>query len=315
MKKEKMNKDKLFSHDSALLPLAAGTITAVIWGFSFVFTKDVLSNTYPSQLLGLRFGAAALALTVLKLTGLIRVNFQGKNWLSLIPLALCQPVIYFLGETWGIKWTTASEAGMIIAFVPVFSAIAAGIFLKEKIHKLQLAAILLSVAGVIIVVTAQGKIEFNQHLWGILALLLAVVSAGFYSLLSKKSSADFTPVEITFVMMWVGALLFNLLGVLEGLLAGNISNYLAPLGSFDVAIGVIYLGVLSSVLAFFLYNYALSRLKVSQSAPLLNLATVVSVVAGVLIQHDPFSWRHAIGITLIILGVWGNNIFANPIEK
>lgn len=296
---------------SIMLPLIAGTVTAITWGFSFVFTKDVLSNTFPSQLLGLRFAAAALTLTLLVLIGAVKIDLKGKTWTALIPLALCQPGLYFLGETWGIKWTTVSEAGMIIALVPIFTAAAAGIFLKEKIHPLQMLCILLSVAGVIIIVAGQGKVEFGNHFWGILVLFMAVISQGIYSILAKNHSASFTSVEITFVMMWAGAVIFNLLGVAESAASGNLGYYLLPLGKLDVAVGIIYLGVLSSVCAFLLFNYSIAHLKVSQSATLLNLTTVISVLGGVLIQHDPFGSKQAIGITLIVLGVWGTNVFAN----
>lgn len=109
--------------------------------------------------------------------------------------------------------------------------------------------------------------------------------------LSKKSSTSFTPLEITYVMLWTGALIFNFLGVTESIMAGNLAEYFSPIGNLDVVVGVLYLGVLSSVGGFFLFNYAIARLKVSQSAPLLNLTTVVSVLAGVIIQNDPFGGR------------------------
>ena len=282
---------------------------AVIWGFSFLFTKETLDHTFPLQLLGFRFGVAALLLTVLKLTGVIQISLKGKPTSSLLLLALFQPGLYFMGETWGVKWTSASEAGMVIALVPVAIATMAAIFLKEKLNSKQILSIAASVLGVIVIVSTQGKLQFGEHLWGLLALLLAVFAAGAYSILARHSSEKFTPLEITFVMMWTGTVIFNVLGIGQSVFEGTFMAYLKPLQASSVLWAILYLGALSSVLGFFLLNYMFATLPVSQTAPILNLITVVSVFSGVVFRGEMFGWIHALGITLIILGVWGTNVF------
>lgn len=297
------------SKSSSGLPIFAGIGMAVIWGFSFLFTKETLDHTFPLQLLGFRFGAAALLLTLLKLTGIVRINLKGKSTSSLLLLALFQPGLYFIGETWGVKWTSASEAGMVIALVPVAIATMAAIFLKEKLNAKQILAILASVLGVLLIVSAQGKLEFGEHLWGIIALLLAVLAAGAYSILARHSSKRFTPLEITFIMMWSGTVIFNVLGIGQSLVEGSFLSYLSPLQLTSVLWAILYLGALSSVLAFFLSNYMFAKLPVSQTAPILNVITVVSVFSGVFFRGEQFGWIQALGITLIVLGVWGTNVF------
>lgn len=79
-----MESNNYLSKKLALLPIIAGTITAIIWGFSFVFTKDVLNYTFPSQLLGLRFASGALFLTILKLFGLVRIELKGRGWVAFV---------------------------------------------------------------------------------------------------------------------------------------------------------------------------------------------------------------------------------------
>ena len=294
---------------SSGLPLVAGIGMAVIWGFSFLFTKETLDHTFPLQLLGFRFGAAALLLTILKMTGIVRINLKGKPTASLLILALVQPGLYFIGETWGVKWTSASEAGMVIALVPVSIATMAAIFLKEKLNAKQILMIAASVLGVVLIVSSQGKLEFGEHLWGIMALLMAVLAAGVYSILARHSSTRFTPLEMTFIMMWVGTVIFNVLGVGQSVIEGSLPTYLSPLALTSVVWAILYLGVLSSVLAFFLSNYMFAKLPASLTAPIFNLITVVSVFSGVVFRGEPFGWIQALGITLIVLGVWGTNAF------
>ncbi len=296
---------------SSPMPMLAGIATAFLWGISFLFTKDALSYTFPMQVLGLRFAAGASLMSVLAALRLIKLDFKGKGIGSLILLSLFQPFLYFIGETWGVKWTSASEAGMVIGIVPVTTALMAAIFLHERMRVLQVLSVIASVIGVFVIVGTKGQLSIGQHAFGILALLLAVISTSVYSILTKISSQRFTSVEITFVMMWMGAILFNLIGISQSASQGTVWTYLSPLSNPPVLVAVIYLGFLSSVGGFFLYNYALSGLKVSQSAPLINLITVVSVVGGVLFQGDSFGWVESAGIGLIIAGVWGTTAFAN----
>ena len=297
------------SRSSSGLPIFAGIGMAVIWGFSFLFTKQTLDHTFPLQLIGFRFALAALLLTVLKLSGVIHIDLKGKPIFSLVLLSLFQPGIYFLGETWGVKWTSASEAGMVIALVPVVIAVMAAVFLKERLNSKQVFSIVASVLGVIVVVSAQGSLQVGEHMWGVLVLLMAVLSTSAYSILSRYSSKMYTPLEITFVMMWAGATIFNVLGVSQSAISGSILAYLQPLQLMSVLGAIFYLGIISSVLAFFLSNYMYAKLPASQTAPILNLVTVVSVFSGVVFRGEQFGWLQAVGITLIILGVWGTNSF------
>lgn len=298
--------------NAGMLAILAGSVTAVIWGFSFIFTKDVLDHTFPSQVIGLRFASAVIILLILKWLGFIKINLKGRDWKLLIPLTLFQPGLYFLGETWGVKWTNASEAGMIIALVPVVSALMSRVFLKERVNLLQYVCIFISIAGVFVIVSARGEVSFGEHLWGILALIVAVFAQAVYSILSKKSSQKYSSVEITYVMMWFGMIIFNILGISQSLASGTLTSYLIPLRLPSVTLGILYLGVISSVLAFFMFNYALAHLKVSQTTTMLNLVPVVSVFGGVVFQNDSFTMLHAAGIGLILLGVWGTTLLAEP---
>ena len=201
---------------------------------------------------------------------------------------------------------------MIIALVPVAVAIMARIFLQEKLQPLQVVSILASVLGVLVIVLGQGGVEVGEQRWGLIALLLAVISAGAYSILSKKSSAKFNPWEITFIMMWSGTIIFNGLGLAQGFWTGSIMDFLRPLSVRSVQGAVLYLGILSSIGAFVLYNYMISKLSVARTAPFTNLVTLVSVLAGVLFRGEPISWKVGIGVALILFGVWGTNVFEKP---
>ncbi|MBO8168997.1 MAG: DMT family transporter [Thermoanaerobacteraceae bacterium] len=298
------------------LPYLANLAVSVIFGFSFLFTKEALHVLTPFQLLGFRFATAALVLTGLRAVRVVRIEYENKPVRKLLLLAAFQPLLYFTCENIGVKLTSASEAGMMIALVPVVSALLGTVFLKEHPIRVQWFFILLSVSGVLLIIFMQGATVVDSNIRGVLILLGAVLAAGVFNILSRQNSLEFRPLEITFVMMWVGAVFFNVLGLGQAVLEGvSFKQYFLALSDTRAYMAVLYLGILSSVLAFFLLNFSLAHIQVSQSAVFANLTTVISIVAGVLVLKEKFYWFQAVGAALIIAGVWGTIYFSADHNK
>lgn len=291
----------------AYLPYLAGLAVASIFGLSFMFTKQALEALSTTHLLSYRFSLAAIVLTLLHLSGIIKLDYKNKPIKELFLLTCFQPIAYFIFETTGVKLTSSSEAGIMIALIPVFVTIFAAVFLKEKPSKAQLLFILASVLGVVFIVIMSGSSGSSGHFAGILALFGAVLAAGVYNILSRKLSSRFTPVEITFVMMWTGAIVFNLFLIISGIINKEPVRYFDSLKTISTLIPILYLGILSSVCAFFMVNYMLSKLPAASSSVFSNLTTVISIIAGVFVRHEAFHWYQVAGGIIIILGVWGTN--------
>jgi drug/metabolite transporter (DMT)-like permease len=217
-------------------------------------------------------------------------------------MGLCQPVIYFIGETVGIKYTNASFSGLMIALIPVVTVLLSAVFLHEKVSARTFGWILCSVVGAFIisaVQTGNGTVQLK----GILGLLVAVLSAVVFYLLSRSVSDYFTPFERTFIMLIMGFVCFTVsAAVREG------SDFLpllkAGLTDKYVMLPILYLALLSSVAAFMLQNYAITHLSVAQCTVFENIIPVVSVAAGVIFLGEPFSVIQLVGMALILLGVW-----------
>ncbi len=289
--------------------IVAGFVTSFIFGLSFLFTKEALETLTPFHLLALRFSFAAVLLTILRVFGVIKINFKAKNLGLLILLGFFQPVIYFVCETLGLQLTTSSEAGMMIALIPVLVTILAALFLSEIPSKKQLLFVILSVAGVIFIILMKGNTQTEGDLLGIFLLLGAVLSAGFFNIISRKSSLKFKPVEITYIMMWMGAIVFNSISLYQHFKTDELSSYFIPLFDIKILGAIFYLGIISSVIAFFLVNFMLSKMEAARSAVFTNLTTIISIVAGVLFRDEPFYWFHMLGSIMILLGVWGTNYY------
>lgn len=289
------------------LPYLAGVIMAVIFGFSFMFSKNALDSLSTFELLFWRFFTASLVMTILVIIGVIKVNLGRKNILPLMVVGIWQPIIYFMMETMGLKYTSSSEAGVMMAFIPVLVAIFAAFLLDEKPSRLQSIFIIISVAGVITIVLGGGSSGGGGRIEGIIFLLGAVFSAAMFNIFSRRASQKFTPYEITYFMMIIGTVVFGGIFLIQGVISGNLNiiSRITP----GALTSILYLGILSSIVAFLLVNYSLLKLPASQSAVFANLTTVVSVIAGITIRNEAFELYKILGAVLIVAGVWGTNYF------
>ncbi|WP_143318620.1 DMT family transporter [Clostridium sp. HBUAS56017] len=292
-----------------LIPYITAIITNFIFGFSFLFSKNALSISDPISLLAFRFLAAFLVMTVLIMLKVIKVNYKNKPLKWLIILATIEPIIYFIFETFGLKKTSTSLGGLMIALIPIIVTILAVFLLNEKPSLKQSVSIVLSVSGVMLIILMENSNDTGGSMLGVFLLSGAVLSAAFFNIIARKISNDFTPIEVTYFMMFLGAICFNGISIFNHIMDKNISTYFKPLENTTFIISVLYLGIISSVLAYFLANYTLAKLEASRSAIFANISTIVSIIAGVVFLHESFHMYHIIGSIMILIGVWGTNYF------
>lgn len=274
-----------------------------IFGLSFLFSKQALATTPFLALLMWRFVLAFGAMSLLWAVGALRMSFKGKPIWKLVPLVLFQPVLYFVFESLGLQRTSSSVAGIMISTVPVVVYVLAGIFLKERLSKGQLLGALVSIAGVVMIVLLDG-FQPEADWIGILCMLMAVLVGGSYNVMVRGVSREFSAVEITYLMMAAGALCFTGAALVDFLPGGNIGQLVEPFGRSEFLVAVVYLGILSSVVAYFATNRAVALLGAGRTSAFANLTTVISMVAGVVVLGERLELYHLVGAAMILTGVW-----------
>ena len=286
----------------AALAVLATVVCHAVWGVSFVASRKALDSAHMFLVLSHRFLIAFLAMNLVLLSGRVKLRLRGKRVLLAILLGLCEPVIYFFGEQYGILHSNTIFSGVMIAMIPIVSTVAAGPILRERPTAGQMLFSLLSVGGVIgvgMMSRGSGALEWG----GAAALLLAVLSAAAYTLLSRGISGEFSPFERTYVLMALGAVVFTALAAVH--CRGSLSAYLQPLGERSYLLSILFLSLCCSVLCYFLSSYALTRLPVAQETVFSNLTTAVSVFAGAFFLREPLTAFGLVCCVVILVGIWG----------
>lgn len=279
----------------------------VLFGFSYLFTKRITDSISPMTLLSWRFIVAFLFLNICMIAGIIKVDFKNKSISSLFLVAIFQPVLYFVGETIGINLTSASESGTIIACIPIVTLLFSALLLKEKPTKLQVTGVSITATGIILSVLTKGM-EATFNTIGYIMLLLAVISYSLYSVFSEKA-IEFTSTEKTYVMIAFGAVAFTIIAIIENLRSGTLKKiFILPFTNLDFLIAVLYLSIGCSVVAFLLYNLAISYIGTNKSASFVGISTIVTVIAGIIILKEKFTILQIIGTVLVIGGVYLANV-------
>ncbi len=279
----------------------AALMAQFIFGFSFMFTKIALRYATPLTVIADRYIVAFVSLTVLMIFKKVNLKFS-KNIFKLLVMSVFQPVLYFLFESYGIEMTTSGFSSVMISLIPVVSLFGGMIFLKEYPAPLQYAFTVLSVLGVV-VMAASGKMDGTVTTLGIILLFGAVVSSVAYNIMSRKISSEFTALERTYAMTFIGLFTFVSIAFFENI--KNPCELVSNFGSLPYTLSIIYLGVVSSVVAFLFLNYANTHLPVAKTTVFSNITTVVSVIAGILFLDEKLSLQTVVSALMIIVGVWG----------
>lgn len=287
--------------------MLAAAAAYTIFGLSYLFSKMALNVAEPMILLCVRFSVTFLVLNILALTGVMKLQVKGKNLLGPILVGILQPVLYFVFENYGLKYTTTSFTGVISAISPVFTAILGAIILREKPNWRQWVCIGISIVGVLMISLGSNN-GVNTPL-GCICLLIAYFSGSFYSILIRKLSRKFTPFALTYIMFTVGFVFFTALAFIQ-YREQTISMLTSALSHKDFVLSCLYLGAAASVGAYMLANYSLAKLPVTRSTIFGSFSTVVSVLSGIIIMGDPFTPVSIVAFLLIMVGVWGVNQFS-----
>jgi drug/metabolite transporter (DMT)-like permease len=266
-----------------------------LWGSSFIALKLAFAELPPLWVI---FGRMALGSLVFLLAWRWRgqMHYRAGDWKYLLGLAACEPCLYFLFEALALQHTSAAQAGMVTALLPLLVAVGAFIFLSERISHLTLAGFLLALIGAVWLSLAGSADEHASNpLLGNFYELLAMLCAMGYTLLLKHLSARYSPFLLTAMVAFVGSIFFLPLAWLSAPPPTSVS----PMGLAAVA----YLGIVVTVGAYGLYNFGVSRLPASQASGFTNLIPVFTLLFAILLLGERLNSQQILAAAVVFSGV------------
>lgn len=276
-------------------------IAVILWGMSYLWSDKLLSLGLPVEyVVFIRIFIAGFLLLGYNLVKKYRIAISKKDLPKFLLLSFFEPFIYFVAETYGIKYTESPTiSALIIASTPIFSVIVGVLIFKERFSLMNMFGILICLAGIVMVTLCTESITEGGFILGIVLLLVAVFAEVGYASVTKYLSNDYHPAVIVMYQFFIGSVY-----LLPIFLTKGIANYDASLYmSWEVWKPLLYLAVLCSCIAFALWANTIKYLGVAKSSIFLAIIPVFTALEGWILGQEILTAKQWLGIIISCFGV------------
>jgi O-acetylserine/cysteine efflux transporter len=280
-----------------------------VWGFNFIVLKNGVENIPPLTFNALRFLIGLPLILLLAWCERHLIGMVRRDIVLVGLLALTGPVLYQIGFALGIKRTTSTNAALLVATMPTWTALVSIMIGMVQIRRRLLIGMGVTLVGVLLVVYSRSSGDFalsHDDLIGSALLLAAAIANGIANVVNKPVVDRLGGMRLAiwkYVFTTIGLSLIAAPGLL------SLSGHDLPL---RVVPNILYSGILSGVGGFVIVHYALHEMDPTRSASYYNFNPIVAAFAGILILGEPFSLLLLAGGVLTVGGVVvvRNNIYA-----
>lgn len=294
------------------LPIIALLLAHLIWGANFVVAKFTLNEFPVFTLAFLRFAFASLLLAPFfwaenqkHLPAGRKFKIDKKDLPKLVLIGIFIITLNITFFFLGMERTTATSASILTLIIPMISVLAGWAFLKEKIYTVNLLGIFLGLIGALVIIGLPQLITGNFSLettMGNIFIILASISFVIGAIFSRQMLRKYPSMIVTAFAFLVGVVTFFVPTILDYLENPAWTLHISYLG----ILGLIYMIFLSSISAYFLYEWGLSRTSLISADLFQYLEPFIATGLAVLLLGEKVTFSFIIGAVLIALGVyWG----------
>jgi drug/metabolite transporter (DMT)-like permease len=272
-------------------------LAMIFWAFSFIWFKIANETFRPITIIFLRLVISIILLSTYLGIKKKFVRIRKEDRKLFLMLALFEPFFYFLGESFGLTYVSATMGSVLISTIPVVATIGAWIIFKERLKVINYAGIIVSFTGILIfVLSREGTLSFD--LKGLILLIVAIFSASGYNLTLSRLVGNYNPVFIVITQNTIGAILF-----LPVFLFSDLKHLLSSPISFNSLIPVIELSVFASCGAFILFAYSVRNMGITRANVFTYFIPIFTAFFSFLILGDRLTIQNIIGIAVVISGL------------
>lgn len=269
----------------------------IFWAFSFIWFKEANKTLNPITIVFIRLALSVILLSTFLLITRGFMKIQKHDRKLFLMLAVFEPFFYFLGESFGLTYVSATVCSVLISTIPVFATIGAWIIFRERLSRINYAGIILSFIGVLVfILNKDGSISFNIK--GLALLMLAVFSAVGYNLTLSKLVGNYSPVYIVLVQNVIGAVLFLPLFLIFEL--NDLSNTDFSLKMF---IPILELSIFASCGAFILFAYSVKKMGITKANVFTNSIPLFTALFSFFILGEKLTFQNFTGMVIVIAGI------------
>ena len=205
--------------------------------------------------------------------------------------------MYFLGESFGLTYVSATVCSVMISTIPVFATIGAWLIFKEKLKMINYAGIILSFIGILVfLLNKDGSLSYN--LKGLALLLFAVLSAVGYNLTLSRLVGRYSPVYIVNVQNVIGATLF-----LPLFMISDFKTFINHSYSPELFLPILALAAFASCGAFILFAYSVSKIGILKANVFTNFIPLFTALFSFIIMGDKLTFQNILGMLVVIAGI------------
>jgi drug/metabolite transporter (DMT)-like permease len=289
---------------SRWLPISGLLLAMMLWASSYVALKLAFRTYDPMVVIFGRMALAALSFACF-FRAFRSFHYHRGDWKPILFMTVCEPCLYFLFEAKALENTTASQAGMITALLPLVVAVNARFFLRERLGARTVLGFAVAIAGAVwlSVGGAPSQQAPNPPLGNLLEFV-AILCATGYIITLKRLTRRYSPFVLTAFQALVGTLFYLPILFLP---STDLPVQFDAVGS----LAVVYLGICVTLGAYGLYNFAVSRLPVSQASAFVNLIPVFTLMMAWLILDETLTATQCLATVLIFCGIWLSQEYAS----
>jgi drug/metabolite transporter (DMT)-like permease len=280
----------------SLLGLLAGLGAASIWGGMYVVSKVVLEVIPPFALLSTRLVLGILALGIV-IALRPKASLSARRAWQIFGVGVIGYGISLGFQFVGTKLSTASNGSLVTSATPAFILLFAPFLLGERTTSRRLIALLISSLGVLAVIDPRTAELSPSLFWGNLSLLAAALTWALYSVLVRKVTQSTDVITSTAIML-AG-------GIPSGILLGAWEVNTQGVGEITLGIfgGILFLGIVSTAFAMFLWNYAFAELPAAVASLTFFAQPVVGTILGAIFLGEIITPLFLFGGLLIGIGL------------
>lgn len=280
------------------VPYGAALLSMVFWSFSFVWIKIVYEAYGPLTTVLFRLLISSGLMLVFTLLSKKLQKIQAGDLKLFILLAFFEPFLYFMGESYGLKYVSSTIASVIVATIPLFTPIVAWYFYKEKLSRTNLFGLIITFLGVSLVVL-DTSFNFTASPLGVALEFFAVLGAIGYASVLKGISHRYNTFTIITYQNLIGAVFF-----LPFWLGFEMKEFMTVDFNGEAFLAIIKLAIFASTFAFILFTYSVRNLGINKSNIFINIIPVSVAILAWFILGDTLNFHQIVGIAIVISGLF-----------